>query len=329
MTAAFTEAERQHFLWLRERVVSNGDDVDALTMMGTCFDRGMGVEASALEAMRWYSRAALLGCAEAQFRLASFYFCGNASGASEIFDPSEHIGADGTMHEWCSKEWWPKKALFDDTANIKATMKWYRAAADQGHVLAAHELGCRLMEFPPAHRGAEREESYEAGQREAFRRFEAAAQEDHPGALYRLGLCYQTGAGVRPHAAKARDLFEKAKLLGEPLAAQFNNKALQPNKTRTRARKAIDKGIVRFDDDKPSVNPEAQGTTRARNADIALGQLRCANCSRHERVDLHEKPFKRCGNCKQVLYCSPECQKLHWKTHKPSCVLVVPEPSST
>ena len=28
---------------------------------------------------------------------------------------------------------------------------------------------------------------------------------------------------------------------------------------------------------------------------------------------------KRCSRCKDVYYCSPECQKAHWLTHKPNC----------
>lgn len=38
----------------------------------------------------------------------------------------------------------------------------------------------------------------------------------------------------------------------------------------------------------------------------------CMNCSK-AHCD------KKCGNCKQVYYCSDECQKAHWKTHKSLC----------
>lgn len=27
-----------------------------------------------------------------------------------------------------------------------------------------------------------------------------------------------------------------------------------------------------------------------------------------------------CGRCRRVYYCSPDCQKAHWKVHKPSCI---------
>lgn len=32
-----------------------------------------------------------------------------------------------------------------------------------------------------------------------------------------------------------------------------------------------------------------------------------------------ENCTKRCGRCKKVNYCSAECQKAHWKSHKPEC----------
>lgn len=50
----------------------------------------------------------------------------------------------------------------------------------------------------------------------------------------------------------------------------------------------------------------------------------CAFCST-EKANL-----LKCSRCKSVFYCSKECQKLHWKAHKPSCkppqTLPTPEP---
>ena len=30
--------------------------------------------------------------------------------------------------------------------------------------------------------------------------------------------------------------------------------------------------------------------------------------------------FHRCARCKCVKYCSEECQRTHWRTHKASCM---------
>lgn len=39
----------------------------------------------------------------------------------------------------------------------------------------------------------------------------------------------------------------------------------------------------------------------------------CASCS------LEKTNLLKCSRCKSVVYCSKECQKLHWKAHKPIC----------
>jgi hypothetical protein len=46
----------------------------------------------------------------------------------------------------------------------------------------------------------------------------------------------------------------------------------------------------------------------------------CTNCNVLEKYSQAKKLF-RCGSCHQVLYCSRECQRAHWKkTHKKECV---------
>ncbi|KAG2359636.1 hypothetical protein BDR07DRAFT_1336519 [Suillus spraguei] len=40
------------------------------------------------------------------------------------------------------------------------------------------------------------------------------------------------------------------------------------------------------------------------------------NC---DAVEQNVTQFKRCAACKEVVYCTPECQKSHWKAHKPTC----------
>jgi hypothetical protein len=39
---------------------------------------------------------------------------------------------------------------------------------------------------------------------------------------------------------------------------------------------------------------------------------KCSNCQEWGN-------YKHCSGCKKVHYCSAECQKAHWKTHKPDC----------
>ena len=45
----------------------------------------------------------------------------------------------------------------------------------------------------------------------------------------------------------------------------------------------------------------------------------CVNCGQLGLIN-REQTLKACGRCKCVRYCSPECQKSHWKRHKEDCV---------
>lgn len=63
------------------------------------------------------------------------------------------------------------------------------------------------------------------------------------------------------------------------------------------------------------------GMMKVTNAKKAFGKdykeyymTECASCN-----DMNIK-HKKCGRCEAVHYCSPECQKAHWKIHKLTCV---------
>lgn len=43
---------------------------------------------------------------------------------------------------------------------------------------------------------------------------------------------------------------------------------------------------------------------------------KCALCGKKETETLK---LKRCGACKKIKYCSGECQKKDWHTHKQTC----------
>jgi sulfatase maturation enzyme AslB (radical SAM superfamily) len=54
----------------------------------------------------------------------------------------------------------------------------------------------------------------------------------------------------------------------------------------------------------------------------------CAQCNKAEE-DPESKPLKPCTTCKSVVYCSRECTKAHYKTHKKECAKLAQEYSKT
>jgi len=50
----------------------------------------------------------------------------------------------------------------------------------------------------------------------------------------------------------------------------------------------------------------------------------CASCQSTQAG--RANPLKQCAKCKKAYYCSRECQKADWKSHKPVCRAVNAEP---
>jgi hypothetical protein len=47
----------------------------------------------------------------------------------------------------------------------------------------------------------------------------------------------------------------------------------------------------------------------------------CAKCGKYRSEGIH---LLKCSGCRITLYCSLECQRAHWKTHKPDCKRILP-----
>lgn len=60
----------------------------------------------------------------------------------------------------------------------------------------------------------------------------------------------------------------------------------------------------------PEVNPTVQMTRPG--VDNLSAPARCANCG-------SVGPTKRCSRCQSASYCSKDCQRQHWKSHKSVC----------
>ncbi|KAF9345720.1 hypothetical protein BGX26_002811, partial [Mortierella sp. AD094] len=46
-----------------------------------------------------------------------------------------------------------------------------------------------------------------------------------------------------------------------------------------------------------------------------------SKCNRCSKLPTDANPLKRCSKCRVVTYCSRECQKEDWKTHKKLCAV--------
>lgn len=44
-----------------------------------------------------------------------------------------------------------------------------------------------------------------------------------------------------------------------------------------------------------------------------------SDCSNPQCQRVDEQPPKQCQACRRVFYCSPECQKAHWSSHRADC----------
>ncbi|KAI4813484.1 hypothetical protein E4T44_10733 [Aureobasidium sp. EXF-8845] len=75
----------------------------------------------------------------------------------------------------------------------------------------------------------------------------------------------------------------------------------------------------------PQDQPEASSSS---SAAPTQEPKHCAQCKKPEE-DPESKPLKPCTTCKSVFYCSRECTKLHYKTHKKECAKLAQEYSKT
>ena len=193
------------------KMAGNGN-AKAQYEVGRRYQFGKGVATNAVEAIKWYRKAAEQGLAEAQFALGLFMLA------------YPDIGVEPNLSEagkWISKaaEQYRKVAeqgnaeaqikladcleltkLVGPKNDAAEAVKWYRKAAEQGNAEAQR----RLAECYRKGQGVERDKT------EAVKWYQKAAEQEFADAQFNLGVCYENGVGVKKDYNKAAEWYQKA-----------------------------------------------------------------------------------------------------------------------
>ena len=129
----------------RTKRLAEGGDKVAQGYLGWMYDKGEGVPEDKKEAVKWYTKAAEQGDADAQHNLGNMYYHGK-------------VDEDGYRNYREAFKWYTKAAEqgvaedqfflgemygggFGVAQDTKEAVKWYTKAAEQGHAEAQWQLG--------------------------------------------------------------------------------------------------------------------------------------------------------------------------------------------
>ena len=113
------------------RMAVNKGSVEAMNMLGVCYENGYGVSKEDDLAQKYYTEAAEKGCVEAQFNLGRFFY---------LLGESRHYTKVGNMSVRIGPA--PLEPYEEDVQ----ALKWFRKAAEQGNLKAQYSLGQCLIE---------------------------------------------------------------------------------------------------------------------------------------------------------------------------------------
>lgn len=165
------------------------------------YDYGIGVEKNLEVAFEWYMKAAVLGHAEAQYKIGEAYYNGEGTGEDleEAFawymkaaeqdqeDAQYSLGYMYAHGEGVKKD-------------LEEAFDWYMKAAAQEHTEAQYEIG------EAYYYGNGIEEDLD----EAFSWYMRAAKQDHADAQYKVAGMYYNGEGVEEDLEESFGWLKKA-----------------------------------------------------------------------------------------------------------------------
>lgn len=184
------------------QINANQGDVGAMSCLGYCYVKGIGVSQSYEEAAKWFRLAADKGDAKAMTNLGLCYELGK--GVSQSYEEAVKLyrqAADkGEATAMCQMGYCYLQG-YGVLQSEEEAARWYRQAADRNHAEATFRLGlCYFNGF-----GAS--QSY----KEAVKWFRLAADRGAKGAMRLLGICYKHGWGVAMDQKQADYWNNKAK----------------------------------------------------------------------------------------------------------------------
>ncbi|MGA3265468.1 MAG: tetratricopeptide repeat protein [Verrucomicrobiota bacterium] len=155
----------------------------ALIPVAEAYDKGLGVAQDSLEAIKWYTKAAEDGSAEAQWRLGLKY------------DLGEGVGVDKQM----ALQWYLKAAN---------APKLFKIITPSGVAEAQRNLGYLYRDG----------EGVARDMQEALDWFRKAAENGDPSSQYEVGKAYDTGVGILQDKEEALKWYRKAAYQGDKAA---------------------------------------------------------------------------------------------------------------
>ena len=262
--------------------------------MGFCCERGIGVDKDDAISIEWYKKSAVQGIPDAQAHLGRAYQHGE--GVDKDLVEAEkwyHLAAQ----QGHTKAQGNMGLILTEWGRQDEAEHWYRLAAEEGDTFAMSNLGTMLHG-----RGLSEE---------AFIWFQRASDLNAPHAMHNLGSFYLHGQGVPADRDKAMEwLSRDARQTEHPDVSCIAEQTLRNIGIDISSRTAI----------VPCPNRPI------RTAPQLDTFVRCPDCKIFETPTVK---FMTCGRCAVVKYCSKECQRKDWATHKKVCKAPVPAPAPT
>lgn len=199
--------------FIKKLKLARAGDTEAQVSVAIDYESGLNqARKDPVQAARWFREAALGGNLDAQYRLSKLIAQG-APGLPADVAASLKLLKDAAQrgHAASQNEFGMRLQKGDGVpSDPNAASEMFKKAAEQGHVPAQVNLGLLYV------KGQGLAQDFA----QAFKLFEAAAASGDPWALNNLGSMYEMGWGIGVDKNKARELYEKAAGMGNRLAAE-------------------------------------------------------------------------------------------------------------